>query len=359
MAILESGRLVQGEFVARLEAEFAAYIGVGHAIAASSGTAALMLACVACGLSSGDEVVTTPFSFVATANAILFAGARPVFVDVQETDGLLDPALVEAAITPATQAILPVHLYGRPCNMTALSAIAQRHGLAIIEDAAQAHGAAWKGKKTGSFGAGCFSLYATKNVFAGEGGLITTDDPDLARRLRLLRDHGQDGRYNHVALGYNFRLTEIQAALALSGLRHLDENNDRRRHIAAYYSKHLRGVVTPREQPDEHHVFHQYTVRVPGDRDDLVDYLAQREIETAIHYPVIIPDQPYYGALGAWGDFPVARSLAREVLSLPVNPALTDEEVRHVVEAVNTWSDLRAAEGSAGTPGSVKAGKES
>jgi perosamine synthetase len=338
LKVLESGQLAQGQTVRQLEVDFADFIGVRDAIAVNSGTAALMLAIAGHGIGPGDEVITTPFSFVATANAILYAGAKPVFVDVRLEDGLVDTDLVEAAVTPRTRAILPVHLYGRPCNMSALQSIAERHNLVLIEDAAQAHGATWNGQSAGSFGTGCFSLYATKNLSSGEGGIITTNDAELAHRIRLMRDHGQEGRYNHVALGFNFRLTEIAATLALYGLKELDASNAKRRQNAEYLSERLRGVETPVSQPGECHVFHQYTVRVAHDRDGLAVYLKERGIETAIHYPTSIPEQPYYKALSTWGEFPNADRLSREVLSLPVHPHLTDSDLNAIVEGVNSWT---------------------
>lgn len=339
LAVLNSGRIAQGPLVREFEKEFAAYIGVSEAIAVSSGTAALMLALLAHGIGPGDEVITSPFSFVATANAILFTGARPVFVDVRESDANLDPRLIEAAITPRTRAILPVHLYGQSCDMTAIGVIARRHALAIIEDTAQAHGAMWQGHKVGSFGTGAFSLYATKNLTAGEGGVVTTNDATIARRVRQLRDHGQEAPYRQVALGYNFRLTEIQAALALAGLRRLEEMNRRRRAHAAYLTKHLRGVEALREQPGAYHVYHQYTVRVLQGRDELRTFLHHEGIETAIYYPAPIHRQPYYQGLGYREVLPVAERLSQEVLSLPVHPLLSQADLDTIVQAVNTWAE--------------------
>lgn len=341
LTVLELGRIAQGPVVRDFEEKFAAYIGVREAVAVSSGTAALMLALLAHGIGPGDEVITSPFSFVATANAILFTGAQPVFVDVRESDATLDPHLITAAITPRTRAILPVHLYGHPADMTAIEKLARRHGLLMIEDAAQAHGAMWQGRKVGSFGTGCFSLYATKNLTAGEGGIVTTNDPAIADRLRRLRNHGQEDRHRQVMLGYNFRLTELQAALAVTGLRHLDEGNARRRVHAAYLTQHLRGVQTPVEHSEAYHVYHQYTVRVKQGRDELAAYLRERGIETAIYYPLPIPHQPYYRELGYREAVPVAERLSREVLSLPVHPLLAQADLDKIVESVNTWAAER------------------
>ena len=267
LEVLDSGMLVQGERTAQLEAAFAAVCGTRHAIATSSGTTALHIACLAHGLGPGDEVITTPFTFIASVNCILYVGARPVFVDVEEDTFNLNPALIEAAITPATRAILPVHLYGYPCDMDAILDIARRHRLVVIEDAAQAIGATYQGKPVGSFGTGCFSLYATKNVMSAEGGMITTDDDDLAERCRLLRNHGMPRRYHHQLLGYNFRMSDLHAAIGLTQIKRLEEFTARRRAHAAYLNTHLRRVITPQVRPGYGHVWHQYTVRVRDGTD--------------------------------------------------------------------------------------------
>jgi len=350
MAVLASGRLANGPVARQLEEAFAREVaGTREAVAVASGTAALHLALLAHGFGPGDEVVTTPFSFQATANMILAAGARPVFVDVGE-DGNIDPGLVEAAVTPRTKALLPVHLYGRLCDMVALSAIAQRHRLALIEDAAQAHGASLDDRRAGAFGTGCFSLYATKNVTAGEGGLITTDDAALAERLRRLRSHGEGERYESVELGFNYRLPEMSAALALAQFGRLAEWNETRRRNAAYLSANLRGVVLPpAPAAPGSHVWHLYTVRVAQGRDELRAWLQERGIESAVYYPHILPDQALYRGLGySDADLPVARRLAREVLSLPVHPGLGEEDLRRIVEAVNAWTATTSP--SAGLP---------
>jgi dTDP-4-amino-4,6-dideoxygalactose transaminase len=348
--VLASGRLTNGPYTQRLEAAFAREVSrTAEAIAVSSGTAALHLALLAHDIGPGDEVITTPFSFQATANMVLAVGARPVFVDVA-ADGNIDPSLVEAAITPSTKALLPVHLYGRLCDMPALCEIAARHGLALIEDAAQAHGAVMASpsprKERGSGGSptGCFSLYATKNLTAGEGGVITTDDRDLAQRLRRLRHHGEDGRYESVELGYNYRITEVGAALALSQLEGLGQSNDRRRENAAYLTRHLEGVETPEPPVDPaSHVWHQYTVRVAGDRDRLQAHLRERGIEAMVYYPMTLPSQKLYRDLG-YDDaaFPVARRLASEVLSLPVHPGLSHVDLQTIASAVNGWTAVHS-----------------
>ena len=262
--VLASGQLAQGENVAAFEQRFAEVCHVREAIAVSSGTAALHLALLAHGIGPGDEVITTAFSFVATANVILLAGATPVFVDIEPDTYALDLALVEAAITPRTKAIMPVHLYGHPANMKRLMALAEAHNLVIIEDACQAHAASIDGKPVGSFGTGCFSFYATKNITTGEGGMVTTNDPEIAERVRLLRSHGQEERYYHVALGYNLRMTEIQAALGLAQVEKLERFTEQRIANAAFLTERLRGSVqTPMIRPGYRHVYHQYTIRVP------------------------------------------------------------------------------------------------
>jgi len=334
LAALRSGRLAQGPLVRRFEEAFARYIGVREAVAVSSGTAALHVALLAHGVGPGDEVVTSPFTFVATANAVLATGARPVFADVSEEDFNLDPARAGECINERTRALLPVHLYGQPADMEALMALARRHGLALVEDACQAVGASFGGRKVGSFGTGCFSFYATKNMTTGEGGMITTDDPELAARARLLRDHGQRRRYVSEALGYNLRMTEVAAALGLTQLQKLDALNERRRANARYLTEHLPGATTPRELPGRHHVYHQYTIRAGRGRDALLGYLRDRDVEAAVFYPLPVNKQPLYRGLGYRQRLPVAERLSREVLSLPVHPGLSWEELDAVASAV-------------------------
>ncbi|MDI6857857.1 MAG: DegT/DnrJ/EryC1/StrS family aminotransferase [Dehalococcoidia bacterium] len=341
LEVIDSGRLAQGPRVQRFEEAFAAMCGVREAVAVSSGTTALMAALLACGIGAGDEVITSPFTFIATANAIVFTGARPVFVDVSESDFNIDPALIEAKITSNTKAILPVHLYGHPADMEQIMRIAGARGLAVIEDASQAHGAAIDRRRTGSFGAGCFSFYATKNMTTAEGGMITTDDPEIARRARLLRDHGETARYHSETLGYNFRMTEIQAAIGLVQLSKLHELNERRRANARFLTENLRSVITPRERPGCRHVYHQYTVRVPSPqggptaRDALAARLLDAGIQTSVHYPLPVHRQPLYLQMGYRDELPVAERLSDEVLSLPVHPGLTEYDLAAIVKAVN------------------------
>jgi dTDP-4-amino-4,6-dideoxygalactose transaminase len=332
---MASGSLAQGPRVREFEEEFAAFIGAGHAVATSSGTTALHLALLGYGIGGGDEVVTVPFTFIASANSVLYTGARPVFVDVDERDFTMDPALVEAAITERTKAIMPVSLYGQPADMPAVAAIAERHGLAVVEDAAQAHGASIGAQRSGTWGAGTFSFYPTKNMTTGEGGMVTTDDGELAARIRLLREHGMKVRYHHDVLGYNFRMTDIAAAIGLAQLPKLAAANERRRAIAARYDAELRGVITPWVRPDATHVYHQYTIRV-NERDAFAERLKQRGVGSAIYYPIPVHRQKPFLALGYGHEsLPVTDRLTAEVLSIPVHPSLSDEEVATVIGAVN------------------------
>jgi len=332
---LESGALAQGARVRELEERFAAFIGVPHAVATSSGTTALHLALLGYGIGPGDEVITVPFTFIASATSVLYTGAFPVFVDVRPDDFNIDLEQVEAAITPRTRAIQPVSLYGQPADMVAIAEIAERRGLAIVEDAAQSHGAAIGSRKSGTWGAGVFSFYPTKNMTTGEGGMITTSDAGYAEHVTLLREHGMKVRYHHDILGYNFRMTDIHASIGLAQLTKLPAYNVRRQAVAARYDAELRGVITPFVRPGVTHVYHQYTLRV-RDRDAFVERLKERGVGTGIYYPIPVHRQKPLIALG-YGDqrFPVSEQLAAEVISIPVHPALTDAEVETVIEAVN------------------------
>lgn len=335
IGVLASGQLAAGAYVERFEQRFARICQVREALAVSSGTAALHLALLAHEIGQGDEVITSPFSFAATANTILLVGAKPVFVDIDPRTYNLDPALVKAAVTPRTKAIMPVHLYGNPADMDHLMAIAQAHGFAVIEDACQAHGATIHGKPVGSFGTGCFSFYATKNVTTGEGGAITTNDPEIAERVRLLRSHGQRERYKHVSIGYNYRLTNIQAAIGLVQLDKLERFSEQRIANAAVLTDRIGPYLqTPISLPGHRHVYHQYTIRVPHDRDAFAQALRERGVGTAVHYPLPIHRQPYYQEQGYEVALPVAETAAREVLSIPVHPALSQADVEKVAEEV-------------------------
>ncbi len=332
---MASGSLAQGPRVAEFESAFAEMVGVPHAVATSSGTTALHLALLGYEIGPGDEVVTVPFTFIASANSVLYTGARPVFVDVREDDFTLDPDQLEAAITPRTKAVMPVSLYGQPADLPAIEAIAERHGLAVIEDAAQAHGAAIGDRRSGTWGAGTFSFYPTKNMTTGEGGMITTADAGLAERVRLLREHGMRVRYHHEIVGYNFRMTDLAAAIGLAQLPKLASFNDRRQAIAARYDRELEGVITPVARSGVTHVYHQYTIRV-GDRDSFADRLRERGVGSAIYYPIPVHRQKPFVALGYdAGRYPVTDRLTEQVLSIPVHPSLTDDEVSVVIGAVN------------------------
>ncbi len=336
---LLSGMLAQGARVRELEERFAAFVGVSHAVATSSGTTALQLALLAHEVGTGDEVITVPFTFIASATSILHVGARPVFVDVDEATCCVDPDQVEAAITPRTRAILPVSLYGRPAPMPALAEIAQRRGLALVEDAAQSHGAAIDGRRSGSWGIGCFSFYPTKNMTTGEGGMLTTDDPSLAERARLLREHGMRVRYQHDLVGFNYRMTDIHASIGLAQLAKLPGYNQRRRAIAGRYDAGLRGVITPARHPGVEPVYHQYTLRVQR-RDEFADRLRERGVGSGIYYPIPVHQQKPFVALG-YGDqhYPVTDRLTEQVLSIPVHPSLSDDEVAAVIDAVNAVAE--------------------
>lgn len=339
LEVLGSGMLAQGPRVEAFEAAFAAMCGVKYAVATSSGTTALHTALLAHGVGPGDEVITSSFSFIATGNSILYVGARPVFVDIDPATYNLDPALIEAAITPRTRAIMPVHLFGLSCDMEAIMSLAARHGLAVIEDACQSHGARYHGQRVGSFRTGCFSLYPTKNITAAEGGMITTNAAEIAERCRVIRQHGMRRRYYHDELGFNYRMTDVHAAIGLAQLEKLERFNQARRAHAAYYNAHLQGVTLPVEPEGYEHVYHQYTVRVTGGgRDPLAAHLREAGIGTGIYYPVPIHQQTYYREqLGFDQRLPETERAAAEVLSLPVHPALRPGDLERVVEGVRGW----------------------
>jgi len=337
LEVLESGMLAQGPRVANLEEEFARVCGVKHAIATSSGTTALHLALLANDIGPGDEVITTPFTFIASANSILFTGANPVFVDIDEETFNIDPREVEKAITPKTKAIMPVHLYGYVCDMDALQDIADRHGLQIIEDACQAVGATFKGQTAGSFGAGVFSLYATKNIMSAEGGMVTANNDAIAEKCRMIRNHGMKRRYYHDMLGYNFRMTDLHAAIGLAQVNRLADFSAKRRANAAYLNAHIESVITPKVKDGYEHVWHQYTIRVDGkrDRDAAMKQLNDAGIGTGVFYPIPAHEQNYMREIVGDIALPVAEGLAREVISLPVHPQLSQADLEKIVDEVN------------------------
>ncbi len=341
LEVLDSGMLAQGPRVKAFEEAFAALCGVQHAIATSSGTTALHVALLAYGIGPGDEVITSPFTFVASANSVLFTGARPVFVDIDPTTFNLDPALIEAAITPRTKAILPVHLFGLMADMDAIQAIADKYGLAVIEDACQSHGAALHGKRAGAWGTGTFSLYPTKNMTSAEGGMITTNDARIAENCQVIRQHGMRRRYYHDELGFNFRMTDVHAAIGLAQLHKLEQFNAARIANARYLNANLRGVGVPITPEGYTHVFHQYTIRVPdGRRDALAEHLEANGIGTGVYYPVAIHQQTYYTRqLGYNQRLPEAERATQEALSLPVHPALTQAALETIVASVNGFME--------------------
>ena len=337
--VIDAAAFAGGPFVARFEADFAAYCDCPHAIGVGSGTEALWLTLLALGIRSGDEVITVPNTFIATAEAITYCGAKPVFVDVDEGTYTMDPAALDESITPRTKAIIPVHLFGQPADLDPILEITRRHGLFLVEDACQAHGAGYKGRKVGSFGdAGCFSFYPGKNLGAfGEAGAVVTNDAKLQEKIRILRDHGQIRKYHHVMVGWNCRMDGIQAAVLRIKLRHLERANQLRRSHAAHYDRAFDGfsaIVTPAEMARVRHVYHIYAIRVQ-EKDEVIRFLAEKGIECGVHYPVPIHLQEAYRNLGYRpGAFPVAERCASEFVSLPMFPELSAAQVAMVAEGV-------------------------
>ncbi|MEO8680638.1 MAG: DegT/DnrJ/EryC1/StrS family aminotransferase [Vicinamibacterales bacterium] len=340
--VLETGQFVLGPEVEAFEREFASMCGAGQGIAVNSGTSALHLALLAAGVGPGDEVITVPFTFVATTAAIGYTGATPVFVDINPSTFTMDVTQIEAAITPQTKAILPVHIYGQPADMDPIMAIANRYGLVVIEDACQAHGALYKGRPVGSIGdAGCFSFYPGKNLGAyGEGGIVVTNRGDYTRDIRMLRDWGQERKYHHVLKGYNYRMEGLQGAILRVKLRRLSAWTDARRANAAIYHSLLAdsGVVVPTEAAYARHVYHVYAVRT-GTRAALERTMHANGVSTGIHYPVPVHLQPAYADLGhRVGDFPESERAANEVLSLPMYPELSHTQIEQVASAIKQES---------------------
>lgn len=341
--VLKSGMIAQGPKVMEFEEKFANWIGAKYGIATNSGTSALHVALLACGIGEGDEVITTPFTFIASGNAIVYTGATPVFADIDLDTYTIDPDSIEDLITDKTKAILPVQLYGQAADMDKIREIAEKHDLKIIEDAAQAHGAEYNGEKVGTLGdMACFSFYPTKNMTTSEGGMITTNDEELAKKAQIFRAHGASERYHHDEIGYNFRMTDIAAAIGLAQLNVIDEFNNKRISNANYLNEQLKdveGIVTPKSPDNYKHVYHQYTILVEkGNRDDWVEFLTNKGIGTGIHYPIPLYNQPIYKKLGIEGDCPLAEKAADNVISLPVHPSLTKEDLDLVVDAVKEAS---------------------
>lgn len=347
--VLTSGMLAQGKAVNEFENLFSDYIGVKNAIAVSNGTVALDVALKALGIKEGDEVITTPFTFIATANSILYQKAKPVFADVDERTFNINPVDVLNKITAKTKAIIGVHLFGHPFDVKAIQEICEDHKLLLVEDCAQAHGAEYQGKKVGSFATGCFSFYPTKNITTGEGGIITTDNNEVSESCRLLRNHGQSSKYYHTILGYNYRMTDIQAAIGIAQLNKLNEFNKKRIQNAEYYNKHIKldGLITPYKDANVKHVYHQYVIKVEKDsidRDVFMKYLTDNGIGCAVHYPLPIFSQPLYRDLGYTDEIakcPVTSDIVNRVLSLPIHPSLSEENLNYVVETINNFEGDR------------------
>jgi len=341
--VLASGMIASGPEVAAFESEFAELVDGRHCVAVNSGTSALHMGLLAAGVGPGDEVIVPSFTFAATANSVALTGATPVFVDIEPDFFGIDPAAVERAVTPRTVGVMPVHLYGHPAAMDALTDVAQRHDLAIYEDAAQAHAATVHGRPVGTFGTfAAFSFYPTKNMTSGEGGMVVTGDAELARKARLLRNQGMERRYENEVVGFNTRMTDVHAAIGRVQLGRLAEWTRQRQANARFLDESLEGVGVPAVQDGCTHVYHQYTIRVPGDRDEFAGRLAERGVGTGVYYPIPNHRLPSF-ALEL--DLPETERAAREVLSLPVHPSLTDDDLKVIVEAVGTT----AAEMTSGT----------
>lgn len=341
--VLRSGIIAEGQCVADFEHAFAEYTGTEFAVAVNSGTAALHAALLAHGIGKNDEVITSSFSFVATANSVLFTGAKPVFADIKPDTFNLDPELIEDKITPATKVIMPVHLYGHPAEMSAITDIAEDRGLILLEDACQAHGATYNRKKTGSFGTGAFSFYPTKNMTTSEGGIITTNDEKVAEKARMIRAHGSRQRYLHEMLGYNLRMTNISAAIGLVQLKKLPEYTSARQHNAGLLTEKLKdieGIQCPVVKKNCSHSFHQYTIRTQN-RDELSEYLKSKEIGTGIYYPIPIHRQPYYKEIGYNDSLLVTEKASREAISIPVHPGVSDENINTICDAIRNWGGLK------------------
>jgi len=340
--VIDDTDFAGGKFVAQFEAEYAKVCHTDYAIGVNSGTSALWLAMLALGIGQGDEVITVPDTFVATVAAISFCGAKPVFVDIDEKTYNLNPELIETAITDRTKAIIPVHLFGQPADMDPILSIAKRHGLYVIEDACQAHGAEYKGKPAGSMGdAGCFSFYPGKNLGAyGEGGAVVTNKIEIDEITRMLRDHGQSKKYYHTMIGWNARMDGFQGAILSVKLKHLAVWNEARRNNAMLYHKLLSdvaGVVVPQEADYAKHIYHIYAIRIQN-RDQLISFLKEKDIHCGIHYPIPVHLQEAYQFLGLQkGSFPVAEKCAEEFVSLPMFPELAAEQIEYTVDQIKQY----------------------
>jgi len=339
LGVLDSGRYINGEDLRAFEEEFADFCGTRYAVGVSSGTSAILLLLLALGITAGDEVIVPAHTFVATASPVRFVGATPVYADIDRDSYCIDPAEIRRLITPKTRAILPVHLYGHPCDMDPINELAEEHGLRVIEDACQSHGARYRGRRTGSLGdAACFSFFPSKNMTVlGDGGMITTNDEKLAQHVAMLRDHGRTQKYVHELLGLNFRLSEIHAAIGRCQLKHLPQWNARRREIAAQYGSLLGDcdVVVPKAMDWAEHVYYMYVIRT-GRRDELAACLKEQGIESGIHYPVPLHRQP---SVKAPARLPVTEEYVETILSIPMHPQLTDDEVARVASSIRQFAE--------------------
>ncbi|WP_031515104.1 DegT/DnrJ/EryC1/StrS family aminotransferase [Desulfofalx alkaliphila] len=340
--VINSGMLAAGSYVKEFEREFARYHNIKHAVATSSGTAALHAILQALGISKGDKVLTTPFSFVASANSIIYCGARPVFVDIDAESYSISPQALAQAIkdNPDAKALLLVHIFGQPAEMDEIVQLAKGNKLLLIEDCAQAHGASYEGKKVGTFGdAAAFSFYPTKNITCGEGGMVITDREDVAHRVRMFINHGQRERYHHESLGYNFRMTNIHAAIGIEQLKKLNHFNQKRIENAEYYLKEIKNpeIKLPSPSVKGTHVYHQFTIQV-NQRDAFIAYLKNQGIGCAVHYPIIIPKQKLYREKLAYtGSWPVAEQLAKRCVSIPIHPGVSPQQRKYIAEVVDNY----------------------
>ena len=340
--VLRSGRLAQGEKVTEFENNFKDYIGCKEAIAVSNGTSALHTALLAHDIKRGDEIITTPFTFISTPNSILHVNAKPVFVDINKDDFNINPDLIERAITKKTKAILPVHLFGSPCDMEKINKIAKKNNLIVIEDCAQAIGTLTNGKKAGSINTGCFSFYPTKNMTTIEGGMITTNNEVINEKCRMIRNHGSKEKYKHETLGYNFRLDDVRAAIGIVQLKKLNNFNKKRLENAQYLNKNLniKGIVKPKIK--EGHSFNQYTIRITNEfkktRDEIIDILKKNNIITAVYYPTPIHKTEFYQKLGYKSTLKVSEKISKEVLSLPIHPDVTQKDLNNII---NILEDIK------------------
>lgn len=339
--VIDSGMIANGAVVGEFERKYADYICVKHGIATTSGTTALEVALRALGIGDNDKVLTTPFSFIATANSIVYTGATPVFADIDADTYNIDPNKAEEALKTikGIKAILIVHLFGRSCDADTFKELAKKYNVFLVEDCAQSHGSTWNGAKTGSFGdVSSFSFYPTKNMTSGEGGMVLTDNDGVAGKSRLLINHGMAERYHHDIIGYNYRMTNLAGAIGLCQLEKLESMNALRRKAAAVYDANIKNELITKPEPHEGHVYHQYTVRVKnGLRDAFLAHLAEKQIGYGVFYPLTMPEQKCYAGLGFETRFPVSDMIKTQVVSLPVHPGLSDDEIRQVTEAVNSF----------------------